>query len=67
MSLAFVLTEAAESDLDEILIWSHEHFGAAVRDGYEALIIAGISDVASNPTRVGARPRPELGERPLCD
>jgi len=45
VSFVFVLTEAAESDLDDILIWSHLHFGAAVRDGYEALIMAGISDV----------------------
>ncbi len=61
MSWGIVLTAEAEDDLDRILLWSHRHFGALVRVAYEALIIAGIEDVASNPTGVGARARPELG------
>lgn len=61
MSLDYVLTAEAEADLDEILIWSHRRFGGAVREAYEALVFAGIEDVAAEPDRVGSHGRPELG------
>jgi plasmid stabilization system protein ParE len=57
VKLAVVLTADAENDLDEILIWSHFRFGGAVRDGYEALIMAGVSDIANDPGRAGAPAR----------
>jgi toxin ParE1/3/4 len=61
VSWRLVLTVEAEEDLDRILLWSHRYFGVLVREGYEALIIAGIEDVANSPMRVGSRARPELG------
>lgn len=61
MSFDYVLTAEAEADLDEILIWSHRRFGRSVREAYEALVFAGIEDVAAQPDRVGSRRRPELG------
>jgi toxin ParE1/3/4 len=57
----YVVTAEAKDDIRTILIWSLEHFGDQVRDGYEELIFAGISDVASSPTRVGSRAEPKLG------
>lgn len=61
MSFEVVLTAEAEADLDEILLWSHRRFGSAVREAYEALLFAGIKDVAAGPGRVGSHDRPELG------
>jgi toxin ParE1/3/4 len=57
----YVVATDAKDDIRRILIWSQEHFGDQVRDGYEELIFAGMSDAASNPTRVGSHPEPELG------
>ena len=56
------LTEAAETDIVEILAWSQAEFGEAARRRYERLIAGAISDVVSDPHRPGSLPRPELGE-----
>lgn len=54
------LSPLAEGDLEEILAWSHEHFGEQGRLRYEALIAQAILDVADDFRRPGCRSRPEL-------
>ena len=56
------LTEAAETDIVEILAWSQAEFGAAARRRYERLIAVALSDIAIDPHRPGSLQRPELGE-----
>lgn len=58
----FRLTRAAQTDIVDILAWSHEQFGAEARSRYEALIVAALRDVAEHVGRLGGTPRPELGE-----
>ncbi len=55
------LTEAAETDIVEILEWSERQFGGAARRRYERLLVAALLDVAADPTRTGSLARPELG------
>jgi len=55
------LSAAAQSDIEGILAWSHEQFGAAARKRYEALIAAALRDIAAEPDRPGSIERPELG------
>jgi toxin ParE1/3/4 len=57
----FRLTEAAQTDIVEILAWSEAQFGAAARIRYERLILTGLWDVAAGPLRAGSVARPELG------
>ena len=52
---------AADADLEAILAWSNDRFGANARLRYEALILQAIQDVAADPDRPGSRTRPELG------
>lgn len=56
------LTQAAESDIVEILAWSEAQLGEAARRRYERLIVAGLSDIAMDPLRPGSIARPELGQ-----
>ena len=56
------LSAAAQADLIDILTWTQEHFGNAARLRYEALIVAALRDVSSQPNRPGSVERPELGE-----
>ena len=58
----FRLTEAAETDIVEILAWSEAQFGRDARIRYERLIVTGLLDIASEPFRAGSAGRPELGE-----
>lgn len=51
----------AESDIEQILLYSHVSFGEAARLRYEALIETGLQEIASDPHRVGVRIRQELG------
>jgi toxin ParE1/3/4 len=55
------LSEAAETDIVDILAWSQTQFGEAARLRYQELILTGLRDVASDPTRLGSIDRPELG------
>jgi toxin ParE1/3/4 len=50
----------AERDIESILAWTHEAFGAAGRLRYEALLVRAILDVADDPERAGSRSRPEI-------
>ncbi|TQN60851.1 type II toxin-antitoxin system RelE/ParE family toxin [Agrobacterium tumefaciens] len=54
------LSDAAQSDIVEILGWTHETFGAAARIRYEKLLVTALRDVARDPLRTGTIVRPEL-------
>ncbi|MGQ2949820.1 type II toxin-antitoxin system RelE/ParE family toxin [Agrobacterium sp.] len=54
------LSEAAQSDILEILVWTHETFGPAARLRYEKLLVTALRDVALDPLRQGTNTRPEL-------
>jgi plasmid stabilization system protein ParE len=55
------LTEAAETDIVEILAWSESQFGGVARRRYERLIVTALIDIAADPVRPGSLARPELG------
>jgi toxin ParE1/3/4 len=55
------LTEAAQADIVDILVWSQTRFGAIARRRYERLIITALMDIAADPVRAGSIARPELG------
>ena len=55
------LSAAAQTDLIEILAWTHEHFGEPARKRYETLVITALRDVAQQPHRPGSIERTELG------
>jgi toxin ParE1/3/4 len=59
--LRYRLSASAQADVVEILAWTHEQFGEGARLRYEALIVAALRDVASQPDRPGSIERPELG------
>lgn len=61
MTFSLQLAPDAETDVDDILEWSVEKFGAAVRDGYEELISAAIDALLADPKHPGTHERPELG------
>lgn len=54
------LSEAAQSDIVEILGWTHANFGVAARRRYEKLLVTALRDVAFDPLRPGTIARPEL-------
>lgn len=56
------LSAAAQADILNILAWTDEQFGEVARKRYEALIAAGLRDVASAPNQAGSAERPELGD-----
>ena len=56
------LGEDAETDIDDILEWSVFRFGAAVRDGYQALMMATFASIARNPELPGSHDRSDLGD-----
>ncbi len=56
----YVVSPAAERDIESILAWTHERFGASGRLRYEALLVRAILDVADDPERIGSRSRPEI-------
>jgi len=55
------LSDAAQSDILDILAWSQEQFGDGARTRYEALIVAALRDIATQPDRPGSLERPEVG------
>jgi toxin ParE1/3/4 len=57
----YVLSSAAERDIESILAWTHDHFGPQARLRYEALLVRAIIDVAEKPDRAGSHNRPEFG------
>jgi toxin ParE1/3/4 len=55
------LSAAAQSDILDILAWLQAQFGEGARRRYEALIVAALRDIATQPERPGSLERPELG------
>lgn len=60
--VGYRLSAAAQADLVDILAWTHQRFGESARKRYEALIVAALRDVSTQPDRAGSIERPELGE-----
>ncbi len=61
MTAIYRLTEAAETDIVEILAWSETQFGGEARRRYQRLIVTALTDIAADPVRPGSLARPELG------
>ena len=61
MTFQLDLGEDAEADIDGILEWSVFRFGAAIRDGYQALMMATFASIARNPELPGSHDRSDLG------
>lgn len=59
--LRYRLSAAAQDDLLGVLAWTQEQFGEGARLRYEALVVAALRDVATQPDRAGSAARPELG------
>ncbi|MEP9383325.1 type II toxin-antitoxin system RelE/ParE family toxin [Nocardioides sp. KR10-350] len=58
----FRVSRAAADDIGEILEWSEEHFGAAARVRYDALIRAALRHASSDRTDGRFKSRPEIGD-----
>ena len=58
---AYRLSASAEADILAILAYTEEKFGTIARSRYQALLIAGLRDIAADPNRRGSASRPELG------
>jgi toxin ParE1/3/4 len=56
----FIISPAAERDIESILAWTHEQFGTSGRLRYEALLVRAILDVADDAQRAGIQKRPEI-------
>ena len=61
MTFQLDLGEDAETDIDDILEWSVFRFGAAIRDGYQALMMATFASIARDPEVPGSHDRSDLG------
>lgn len=57
----FRLSASAQTDLINILAWTHAQFGELARQRYEALIATALRDIATDPERGGSSAQPELG------
>lgn len=55
------LSGPAQRDIAQVLDWSHDTFGPAARDRYEALILKGVRTIANTADPIGSR---EIAERP---
>jgi len=55
------LSTTAEADIIRILKYTQDRFGAIARRRYEALLVACLRDIATDPERSGSVARPELG------
>jgi toxin ParE1/3/4 len=54
------LSPEAESDLNQLLQWSEEHFGQGAALRYAGLIIQALHDLEADPGRPGAKTLPKL-------
>ena len=57
---AVIVSAAAEEDIQAILHWANQHFGARALGRYETLLSQAMLDLAENPTRTGSHDRPEI-------
>jgi toxin ParE1/3/4 len=56
----FVISPAADRDIQAILAWTQEQFGTQARSRYRMLVMRAIQDVAENHERPGCHSRPEV-------
>jgi toxin ParE1/3/4 len=56
------LSDRAARDIEEILAWTAERFGAQQAQVYAATIGDALATLVAGPQVVGVRVRPELGE-----
>ncbi|MGA2035053.1 MAG: type II toxin-antitoxin system RelE/ParE family toxin [Thermoguttaceae bacterium] len=56
----YVISPAAERDIQSILAWTDERFGLQGRLRYETLLVRAIVDVADDPQRTGSQTRLEI-------
>lgn len=54
------LSPKARLDIEQVLEWTLDHFGAGQHDAYQELIRQALKEMASNPTGPRASHRPEL-------
>ena len=62
MAAVYHLGRAAEADIVDVLAYTEVNFGELARFRYERLVLTALSDIASEPKRIGSLARPELGE-----
>jgi toxin ParE1/3/4 len=55
------LSDPAQNDINQILRWTQVAFGDIGRTRYENLIRTALVDLCADPTRVGVRPRDDIG------
>jgi toxin ParE1/3/4 len=55
------LSATAETDIIQLLAYTHERFGEVARQRYEALLVVTLRDIAADPGRQGSVARPEFG------
>jgi toxin ParE1/3/4 len=58
---AYRVSAAAAQDITQLLAYTQDRFGDTARRCYEALLVAALRDIASDPERLGSVARPELG------
>lgn len=55
------LSEAAEADFENILVWTADQFGEEHARLYEDILRSAIASLREGPSIPGARPRPDVG------
>jgi toxin ParE1/3/4 len=58
--LDYIVSPAADLDIESILDWKEERFGVQGRVRYEVLLARAILDVANDPQVYGSRDYPEF-------
>lgn len=56
------LTQVAEADFREILLWTVDQFGEAQARAYAETISAALTDLTAGPTVAGVRERDDIGK-----
>jgi toxin ParE1/3/4 len=56
------LSDAADIDFQDILLWTKNRFGEEQARTYEDALIMTFANLSEGPSTPGARPRPEIAE-----
>jgi toxin ParE1/3/4 len=57
-----IIAPKARADIEDILTWTREDFGAPTLRRYAKLLATAIEEVAANPEVAGSSPRPEIAD-----
>jgi len=60
--MQLVVAPRARADIENILVWTLEHFGRQMMHRYRKLMQSAIEAVAANPELAGSASRPEIAE-----